>query len=222
MNAFWISNEDDVVKEHLFQVLQQLSYVGDLHRFQVFFNMPSIDLTLHQIHLLFRTACLNGHLQMAQWIFEKRPNIDIHCNEQFTSLYDASRNNHLNVVQWLLEQYHDNIVCNSLFVHFVRRGSFVVANMIANQFPKHVQRSVPLHLFFTREKETFIKKALQNQDLCEIIYRENQIVQIKIECIKERRWKRRKWALWLSLFQKDCILFHLPKDMIQYIIRTFL
>jgi len=67
-------------------------------------DCPSIHFNLEKVD--FWQACLNGHLFIAQWLWEIKPDIDISAENEHAFRY-ACDNGHLSVAQWLWETKPD-------------------------------------------------------------------------------------------------------------------
>ncbi len=52
--------------------------------------------------LIFRWTCKNGHIEVAQWLWQISPNIRIHIDNEYAFRYSC-RYGHTNIVKWLLE-----------------------------------------------------------------------------------------------------------------------
>jgi hypothetical protein len=50
----------------------------------------------------FGLACVNGHLEVAQWLLQIKPNINISAENEY-AFYFACFGGHLEVAQWLLQ-----------------------------------------------------------------------------------------------------------------------
>jgi hypothetical protein len=70
-------------------LMEELTYLFDLH--------PTIN-----IQNGFYNACVKGHLQVAQWLYEINPTMDISVENEQAFRY-ACMNGHLCVAQWLYE-----------------------------------------------------------------------------------------------------------------------
>ena len=74
---------------------------GDLPRVQQLFrDYAETDPQFRQLERVFRWACMNGHLHVAQFLLDQQPNMDI-CAGDHIAYRLAGNQNQLAVVQWL-------------------------------------------------------------------------------------------------------------------------
>jgi ankyrin repeat protein len=62
---------------------------------------PSLDISAEEDHA-FQRACENGHLEVAQWLYQIKPTLDISAEEDYAFQW-ACANGHLQVAQWLYQ-----------------------------------------------------------------------------------------------------------------------
>ena len=65
---------------------------------QILKNHPTIIISVNEE--AFHMACFNGHLHIAQWVYELKPTLDISAKNEY-AFKVACANGHLQVAQWL-------------------------------------------------------------------------------------------------------------------------
>jgi hypothetical protein len=97
---------------------------------------------------VFKTVCINGHLDVAKWLLQLYPNI-IRESVLNTSVYsffgDVCQNGHLEMAKWLHDnyEYFDVDVYRSAFCYACRYGHLDVAKWLVGVKPfltKHIHK----------------------------------------------------------------------------------
>ena len=68
-------------------------YLTDLKK--LYYQKPDIDISAHDEYA-FSCSCINGHLDVAKWLYEIKPTIDM------TSIIDSNNINNQQVIKWLV------------------------------------------------------------------------------------------------------------------------
>lgn len=121
----------------------------------------SSKIALKKCEKVFRLACHNGHLEVAQWLLTVKPTIDISAENDNAFRY-ACYYRHLNVAQWFISllPYKYNVV-------------------IENN--KIVAYNVRQHLPLTNKFVSLYYSS--NEDIiCSICYDDNKIIEIQTNC----------------------------------------
>ena len=94
---------------------------GKLEEIQSFYEQYKVHIDISpEIEFAFRWACQNGHLELAQWLYQIKPTIDISARDEYAFRW-ACEEGHLELAQWLqtlipyglyytFEVYENNII----------------------------------------------------------------------------------------------------------------
>jgi hypothetical protein len=182
---------------------------------------------------LYCRACFNGHLQLAQYLYQKNTSMDLSARNNSALLW-ACLNQHSNIVHWLLT-IHKNLDCSYVFIHLFQ--------MVLTKNDDNI--------YFILIEHCLVKKWFRDTDDIMITTFQSELVKMvrhlkkyAIENLiigylppflfdsldkqisrQDARWMRRRYFVWLMSLQspnQNCILFHLPKDMSRKIIMNYL
>ncbi len=112
---------------------------------------PDIDVSAWNEYA-FRFACLNGHLQVAQWLLEIEPDIDVSAKNEF-AFQHTCENGHLGVAQWLWEVSNQTIDISAdnefAFQCACSNGHLQIAQWLHKVKPYHYVLKINAHGMFT-------------------------------------------------------------------------
>lgn len=183
----------------------------------------------------FMGACENGHLEVAQWLLELKPNIINFDNITHTyTFYLVCKKGHLKVAQWLLEinqekdklnQENDKFNFEDCFIIACENGQIEVAKWLLELKPNiditaENNRAFYFSCYYYKYNVMTWLQSLKPW-LYTIVKNPVGTLKPKINSIKEQRFYKRKYAVWLSSSMspnKKCILFKLPSDVSREII----
>lgn len=158
---------------------------------------PNINISASE-DSAFSYACMNGHLETAQWLLTVKPDINIAASKNWAFRY-ACVYGHLEVCKWLYSlkvdiAYNDNWA----FRYALSSKQYIIGDWFQSLKPY-------LYVINYGEDGTY-KNYL-------------------IRSLEEERWEKRKLLVWLASDSTPCkknLLYRIPEDVSRYIIQMYL
>jgi hypothetical protein len=188
-------------------------YYYDGYDFQIDAEEKILDLckkvddptSLNKIEQIYKNAYQNHFILFVGKKYEDEP------------YKTACRNKHYQALEWLLSTICKNIKhqVQRIYCHCALSFEIDSAQWLMEKYP-----FFETNLTVNWLHSTAIEKFHQYQDSIEV-WQERDYKKFRIRRKEETKWYHRKHALMLAK-NKNCILYHLPNEILRYMIQSFL